>query len=191
MANDVVNKPVGYVAITKKKITQAKLNKFLVVLRQTGKVGVAAKAAGYASSAYIREVYHKDAAFAKAWDDALQIAHDDILEPEAIRRAVEGFEKDVYFKGEVVGTELVHSDQLLMFLMRGANPNKYRENVNINGHISHTHKIGIAVLPLTAPSMEAWEVAAVEVHNKQKLLNPPSEPEIIPPSKHNVADVVR
>lgn len=41
------------------------------------------------------------------------------LQSEAIRRAVHGVEKGVYFKGEQVDTEIVYSDGLLTTLLKG------------------------------------------------------------------------
>lgn len=41
------------------------------------------------------------------------------LQSEAIRRAVHGVEKGVYFKGEMVDTETVYSDGLLTTLLKG------------------------------------------------------------------------
>lgn len=170
-------------------ISQAKRKKFLTLLAQTGKVGDSAKAAGYTSSIFLRKLYNEDAEFRAAWDEAVQVAHDDVLEPEAIRRAVEGHEKDVYYKGEIVGTELVHSDTLLMFLMRGTRPEKYRDNIKVEGTINH--KVGIAVLPLTAPSLEDWERAAIDVHDGQKLLTPAQPEPAKPVHENNRGSIVR
>jgi hypothetical protein len=55
----------------------------------------------------------------------------DNLEREARRRAVEGTEKPVYQGGELVGTIREYSDTLLIFLMKGARPSKYRERVDV------------------------------------------------------------
>ena len=39
--------------------------------------------------------------------------------------------KAVYHMGEVVGTEREYSDTLLIFLLKGAMPEKYHENVKL------------------------------------------------------------
>ena len=62
------------------------------------------------------------------------------LEDEAIRRATEGVTKGVYFQGTRVATERVYSDGLMMFLLRGAAPEKYRERTEVSGAVNHTHK---------------------------------------------------
>lgn len=53
----------------------------------------------------------------------------DFLEAEAIRRATEGVEEAVWHQGVQVGTQRRYSDTLLIFTLKGANPQKYRENV--------------------------------------------------------------
>lgn len=54
----------------------------------------------------------------------------DRLEEEARRRAVEGTEKPVFQGGKLVGTIREYSDTLLIFLMKGAMPEKYKERVH-------------------------------------------------------------
>jgi len=53
----------------------------------------------------------------------------DRLEEEARRRAVEGWEEPVFHKGKVVGAVRKYSDALLIFLLKGAKPEKYKERV--------------------------------------------------------------
>lgn len=57
----------------------------------------------------------------------------DRLEEEADRRAVEGIDVNHYGKdGQVVATEKKFSDLLLIFKLKGARPEKYRDNPVIN-----------------------------------------------------------
>lgn len=179
---------VAEVPNAKKRISKRKQQIFLETLRQTGQIKKSAEAAGYTTSVFLRRLRKEDPEFAQAWDEALE-AGIDVLEDEAIRRAHEGIEKDVYYQGEVVGTEVQYSDALLQFILRGNKPEKYRENVNVQGTINH--KIGVAVLPLTAPSLEAWELSAVDVHTGQKLLAPPAEEPVAVPHNNNVGQTVR
>lgn len=51
----------------------------------------------------------------------------DRLEQEARRRAVEGTQKPVFQGGKQVGVVQEYSDTLLIFLMKGAMPDKYKE----------------------------------------------------------------
>jgi hypothetical protein len=64
----------------------------------------------------------------KAQFEAAQVQAADILEDEAVRRAYVGVEKPITVAGkrEVIRE---YSDTLLIFLLKGARPNKYRDNV--------------------------------------------------------------
>jgi hypothetical protein len=50
----------------------------------------------------------------------------DRLEQEARRRAVEGVDEPVFYKGEHCGVVRKYSDTLLIFLLNGAMPHKYK-----------------------------------------------------------------
>lgn len=71
-----------------------------------------------------------DAEFAAAWDDAVDQAADR-MEREALRRAVEGVDEPVYQGGELVGYVRKYSDTLLIFLLKAARPEKYRERAEV------------------------------------------------------------
>jgi len=58
-------------------------------------------------------------------------AHSHYLQSEAQRRAVEGIKEPVFYKGEIVGHKTKYSDNLLMFLMKGKDPERYRDNARI------------------------------------------------------------
>ncbi len=51
----------------------------------------------------------------------------DLLEDEAVRRAKDGVEEPVYQGGKLVGHVQKYSDTLLIFLLKGAKPEKFRE----------------------------------------------------------------
>jgi len=53
------------------------------------------------------------------------------LEREARRRAIEGTDKPVYQGGKLVGHIREYSDTLLIFLLKAADPAKYRDNPNM------------------------------------------------------------
>jgi hypothetical protein len=108
---------------TKRTLKKTWPQKFLERLRQTGNVGVSAKAAGIARS----QVYHWRGThpdFAAGWDEALEDAVD-ALEAEARSRAIEG-----------------ESDVLLMFLLKAHRPAKYRERVQAE----HTGGVTVRVI---------------------------------------------
>ena len=100
---------------------------FLDLLGKSGNVSLSAHEAGIArQTAY--DARDRDKEFGKAWEDAMEQAAD-VLEREAWRRASEGVEQPVFFQGKVCGTVRKYSDVLLIFLLKGARPDKYREQL--------------------------------------------------------------
>ena len=69
-----------------------------------------------------------------------------VLEDEAVRRAHDGVREAVWHKGKIVGYQLKHSDVLLIFLLKGLKPEKYRERFDHQ----LTGKDGAPLLPLAA-----------------------------------------
>jgi len=102
---------------------------FLVAYSETGTIRNAA-AAVKKDRKTITNLRGRDEAFAAAMQDAYQDAMDK-LEVEAFRRALEGTEVPVYQGGELVGTKLKYSDTLLIFLLNGGRPEKYRDRVTM------------------------------------------------------------
>ena len=103
---------------------------FLEALADTCNVRSACQTAGIArNSAYLWRSDDPD--FASKWKAALEIGAD-ALEEEAIRRAREGVDEPVFHKGQICGVVRKYSDTLLIFLLKGAKPLKYRDNVDLN-----------------------------------------------------------
>jgi hypothetical protein len=121
-------------------------DKFCEALSLTGNVRLSCIATGVGrSTAYDERKRNPD--FAASWDSALDEATD-VLEQEAARRAVHGVDepvtsggKLVMVDGEVTDPETgekktvkvplmvrKYSDTLLIFLLKGARPQKYRDN---------------------------------------------------------------
>jgi len=94
------------------------LRKGYTVTKACGQVGVTPRQAYTHRNAYTE--------FADQWDDALEEGSD-LLEDVAVKRAVEGTERPIFQGGIKVGTEHVCNDNLLMFLLKGKKPEKYRE----------------------------------------------------------------
>lgn len=113
-----------------RQMTQKKKDAFLQALADTGNVEVAAKRVSTAKQTLY---WHRkrDAVFARAWQEALETAMDAVLEPEAVRRAVTGVLKPVYQGGEKVGAVREYSDTLLIFLLKGGKPHKYKDRVDL------------------------------------------------------------
>ena len=98
---------------------------FIENLRKCANVSKAAKDAGVNRRTAQRERQNSEA-FREAWEDALEEGLD-YLEEEARRRAYEGTDEPVYYKGEDVGTVRKYSDTLMIFLLKGGRPEKYAE----------------------------------------------------------------
>lgn len=93
------------------------------------------------------------------------------LESAAIERAVRGVEKDVYYQGEVVGTERQYSDGLLTTLLKGRLKQTYgADGGNTNVQVNLTN--AIQVMP-RAGSYEEWLRFADATTNPRAL--PPSD----------------
>jgi hypothetical protein len=100
--------------------------RFLEALADTGNVRHAALHIKRSPTTVYKH-RQRDPAFAAAWDAALNSAMDTVLEVEAIRRAVEGVEQPVYYQGAQVGTRREYSDTLLIFLLKGWKPERYKD----------------------------------------------------------------
>ncbi len=99
---------------------------FLAALEETGSVTSAAKVVGVdRSAAYQHRA--SDKSFSEEWDAAVDRGADS-LEDEARRRALEGVDEPVFYKGEKVGTVKKYSDLCLIFLLKGLRPQKWRES---------------------------------------------------------------
>jgi hypothetical protein len=109
--------------------TPEKRQAFLEALGETCNVKASCELAGIAkNSAYL---WRKDEpAFATEWDQAIKRGGD-ALEDEAVRRAKEGVDEPVFYKGTICGKVRKYSDTLLIFLLKGAKPEKYSERAQI------------------------------------------------------------
>jgi hypothetical protein len=124
----------------KRKITARRRTRFLAALRETGNV----RGACIASAVPRTNIYaHRraDEAFAKAWDEAIEIATDR-LEAEAWRRGVDGVPEPLVSAGRLVRGEdgkpvfvQRYSDGLLTLLLR-ANRDKFRERTAVELDVS-------------------------------------------------------
>lgn len=115
--------------------TPEKRGAFLSYLAEYGNVSKSAESAKLNRPALYRyRDEHEE--FAKLWDEAAAIGAQ-ALEDEARRRAYEGTLKPVFHQGEQCGVIREYSDTLMIFLLKGSNPEKYaeRQNVNMNASV--------------------------------------------------------
>lgn len=128
----------------------ANKRRFLASIALTGNVGISAAQIGIHRATHyvwLKEDPDYAAAFAAAMEDAA-----DHLEAEARRRAVEGWIEPVFYRGKEVGGVRKYSDTLLIGLLKGARPEKYRDRVEhaAIGEITVVHSIPSAAgEPLT------------------------------------------
>lgn len=135
---------------------------FLAALAETGNVRLSCLSAGVDwTTAYDRR--RADPDFAAAWAVAIEEAAD-LLEAEARRRAVEGVRRVKFHQGfpirvpvldtdgvprvDARGDEITtpyveheYSDTLLIFLLKGARPEKYRDRQQVEhtGAVANVH----------------------------------------------------
>lgn len=113
------------------RITPGQRQTFLEHIAMAWTVHASAEAAGIKHRQALYEIRGRDQAFADAWDAAVE-AGVQVLEQEAMRRGVVGYERPVFQGGVEVGRVTEYSDHLLTFLLKAKRPVLYRER--------HEHK---------------------------------------------------
>lgn len=88
----------------------------------------------------------------KAMETAALAMYKERISMELHRRAIDGIDEPVYYKGRVVGYRKVLSDRLLEFLAKAENPEKYREHVTVDANV----KAGVLVVQQTLDP-DDWE----------------------------------
>ena len=137
---------------------------FLAELAATGNVSHSARVASV-NKTTVYSHRDSDPEFAAQWREAIDESND-ALEAEARRRAVDGVSEPVVYQGELAGhwidaegnvvsedtegarfvplTVKKYSDTLLIFLLNGNRPEKFRQNVKLTGKLDHSHSGEIA-----------------------------------------------
>jgi hypothetical protein len=147
---------------------------FLGALAETGNITSASKLAGIDRTTHYRWL-KEDPAYAAAVEDAFVQAAEN-LEREARRRAVQGTDKPVYYKGERVDTVKEYSDTLLIFLLKGAMPDKYSEKYQ--GTVTNNLNISIE-MPEAERKDRILEILGrkATIETEYKILDQPAEPD--------------
>lgn len=113
------------------QIRHRKKRAFLVAFCETGQINLSAKAAGCNRTVHYQWL-HEDAAYRAAFEEATKVATG-TLEDSAFRRARDGIRRPVLYKGQQVTIkgeplwEHEYSDTMAIFLLKGLDPEKYRE----------------------------------------------------------------
>ena len=148
------------------KIRHPKKRAFLSALAKTGNVTKAAQASGiFRTTHYDWLQDDTDGSYAAAVKDAMAEAAD-LLEEEARRRAVEGWEEPVWYQGEQVGIVRKYDSTLLIFLLKGAWPEKYgRERHELTG------KDGGAIQHQVRQSIDLSSLSDEELDTLDRLID--------------------
>jgi hypothetical protein len=169
------------------RITDVRRETFLQVLSETGSFAAASRAASphskdrHGAASTFKQLMQRDTEFTSAVDEARSQALGR-LEAEMIRRAVEGVERPIFQKGELVGHEKVHSDGLLMFALRACDPEKYNEKrqVEVKGDVTH-RVVGLIISPQDLLSLDRNDRSALEgILEKIADARGEKEPELLP-----------
>jgi hypothetical protein len=140
-------------------IEKKRRDKFLENLSESGNVTQSAKLAALGRSALYKH-RREDEEFAREWDEASELGLA-ALEDEARRRAFEGWEEPVWHQGKMCGLVRKFSDTLLIFLLKGGMPNKYRDTARLD----HTSSDG-SMSP--APAIDLGNRTIDELHELAK-----------------------
>lgn len=117
---------------------------FLRVLARLGNISAAAKAV-----AMSRENHYDwladDPTYRERYNAAM-VQAGAVLEENAFQRAIDGWLEPVYHEGRVAGHILRYDNRLLMDLLRGSMPEKYRErrDLQLNGNVNIKRLIGVS-----------------------------------------------
>lgn len=111
------------------KVQHLKKRAFLAAYAQCGNITRAAEIAEIDRSLHYKWMASNHG-YEEAFREAEMMACES-LEAEARRRAVEGWDEPVFYKGHQCGGIRKYSDTLLIFLMKGAMSEKYRERQQV------------------------------------------------------------
>lgn len=160
---------------------------FLLALVETGgNIARACKVAGVSPVTPYTKQWQEDAVYMEAFRRAKRLGAD-MLEAEAVRRAHDGVAEPAgWYKGIPGGVVTKYSDVLLIFLLKGAFPEKYRERVEVRGTL--------AGFDLTRCSDDQLARIVAGEHPfsvlgaTAKMLPAPAEPAGMPESPNNPPD---
>lgn len=99
------------------------------------------------------------------------------IESEAIRRAVRGYEKPVFYKGAEVGSETVYSDGLMSTILKGRLAERYDNRGEAGGITVNGGQAQINIMP-RANSYDEWLLmrdTTLARRDAEKALPPPNQ----------------
>ncbi len=116
-------------AIHFRDVKHTKMRKFLQYYANCGSIVLSSQAADICYELHFYWMKHYDG-YPLLYEQS-QAMHVDRLEREATRRAVDGVDKGVWYRGNRVGTEKQYSDLLLLAQLKANIPDKYKERTEV------------------------------------------------------------
>ena len=113
------------------KRSKGRKDAFIATLSQGGTIRSACEAAGIARITAFRWK-DEDKEFSEQWDEAIEMGTD-VMEEEAMRRAVDGVPEPIYYQGVLVGTQLKYSDKLLELMLKSRRRDKFGDKTELTG----------------------------------------------------------
>jgi hypothetical protein len=151
---------------------------YLLLLEKSGLPYKSAKSIGTSGRRMLSEC-EQDKEFATACEDAMHFFRESV-EEEVYRRAVEGVEEPVFYKGSVCGHVTKYSDTMLSLLVKKENPafgEKLKVDTTIHGGV-------LLTLPV-APTAQEWLDGTQEAPQLPAAENEENESDL----EKNVIDV--
>lgn len=112
----------------------------------------------------------KSADYRKRFEEAEEAATE-ILEREALRRAVHGREEPVYYNGQQVGKVTKYSDVLLIFLLKAKRPDVYRERYDARIQANLNVQSAVKVIHEYHDAPPSIDVQAVDTQPNRQLMS--------------------
>ena len=153
-------------------ITPDLQREFVAHLAATGIVTSAARHIGRSMEA-LYKLRHQPGAqgFAKAWDRAMHMGVER-LEDTALARAIEGAERKIVRGGEVVATERVHNEALVMFFLRTRLAERYAPDAHVGpGHPVYEKAVVAVEAERLAKESDPAQIARIRKSLDVKILN--------------------
>jgi len=149
----------------KSKLKQAA---FLACFAETGAEYLSCAASGLGVSKK-NSLLRNDTSFQEAYEQARELAIEQ-LEIEARRRAVEGYLEPVFYKGEECGHVRKYSDKLLVTLLKGSRPEKYKERVEHSGGVEERITANFDLSKLSTQELKELERLSSKIMDTEETV---------------------
>ncbi len=171
-------KPELFMMDARSKAEAIQIALYLTFLEETGRPATARRCVpvtNYMVDAWREKIDHFTDLEGEALEGFKAKLHD-----EAIKRAVDGWDEPVFYKGEVAGYIQRKSDRILELMMKGHMPETFGDKLAVDQRIS----AGVLAIPASM-TMDEWLAA-----NTPKAIEPPGSLTIDGDSQVVDADVV-